>query len=128
MTIEQMKKEIEKLEVTECWTDDKYPSPYKEYSKECLTKSERFIKQIDKQPVLDIISKHTKGKVLIDEKDLLTEEESNHVEYCVIMDNSTIENVYRLEESLIGRNAKVIMKNNKNVVRLNIGDYSIVEI
>ena len=50
------------------------------------------------------------------------------IEYCVIMNNTVVENVNRLEESLIGRNAKVIMRNNKNIIKLNIGDYSHVEI
>ncbi|MEQ9716180.1 MAG: glucose-1-phosphate thymidylyltransferase [Candidatus Asgardarchaeum sp.] len=50
------------------------------------------------------------------------------IEYCVIMDGTEIENVDRLEESLIGRNAKVLMKSNKNIIKLNVGDYSQVEI
>ena len=50
------------------------------------------------------------------------------IEYCVIMNNTVVENVNRLEESLIGRNAKVSMRNNKNIIKLNIGDYSHVEI
>ena len=53
---------------------------------------------------------------------------NSSIEYCVIMDNSIVENVHRLEESLIGKRAKVIMKNNKNTIKLNVGDYSVIEI
>ncbi len=53
---------------------------------------------------------------------------NSSIEYCVIMENSLVEDVNRLEESLIGRNAKVVMKHSKNTLKLNIGDYSIIEI
>ena len=50
------------------------------------------------------------------------------VEYCVILENALIRGVDRLEESLVGRNAKV-SKNHKNkVLKLNVGDFSEVEI
>jgi len=49
------------------------------------------------------------------------------VEYCVVLNNAYIMGVDRLEESLIGRNAKII-KTSKNIVRLHVGDYSEVEI
>jgi hypothetical protein len=38
-----------------------------------------------------------------------------------------IKGIDRLEESLIGRSAKVV-KNARNIIRLNIGDYSEVEL
>jgi len=50
------------------------------------------------------------------------------VEYCVILENALITGVDRLEESLIGRRAKVSKNHKKRVLKLNIGDYSEVEI
>ncbi len=50
------------------------------------------------------------------------------VENCVILENACIEGVSRLEDSLIGRNAKVSRNERSGVIRLNIGDYSTVEI
>jgi glucose-1-phosphate thymidylyltransferase len=53
---------------------------------------------------------------------------SSNLEYCVILENVTITDVQRLEESLVGKNAKV-SKNQKNrTIRLHVGDYSEVEI
>jgi glucose-1-phosphate thymidylyltransferase len=49
------------------------------------------------------------------------------IEYSVILENTSIKGVERLEESLIGRNTKII-KNEKKTLKLNIGDYSEVEI
>jgi len=51
----------------------------------------------------------------------------SHIEYCVILENVTITNVSRLEESLIGKNAKVSKNNNCGTIKLHIGDYSEVE-
>ncbi len=53
---------------------------------------------------------------------------NSHLEYCVILENVTINDVDRLEESLIGKNAKVTKSTKHNVVRLHIGDYSEVEV
>jgi glucose-1-phosphate thymidylyltransferase len=50
------------------------------------------------------------------------------VEYCVILENALITGVNRLEESLIGRKAKVSQNHKKGVLKLNLGDYSEVEI
>jgi len=50
------------------------------------------------------------------------------IEHCVILENASIENVDRLEESLIGRNAKIVKNKMRGAVKLNIGDYSEVEI
>ena len=52
---------------------------------------------------------------------------NSHIEYCVILENVTINNVTRLEESLIGKNAKVIKSSKPGTVKLHIGDYSEVE-
>lgn len=53
---------------------------------------------------------------------------NSHVEYCVIMENAQVKDVERLEESLIGRNAKITKSNRKGAIRLHIGDYSEVEV
>jgi glucose-1-phosphate thymidylyltransferase len=52
---------------------------------------------------------------------------NSSVEHCVILEKALIKGVDRLEESLIGRNAKIV-KNARNIVRINIGDYTEVEI
>lgn len=49
------------------------------------------------------------------------------LEYCVIMENSIVKDISRLEESLIGKNVKVLMSK-KRTIKLNIGDYSEVEL
>lgn len=52
----------------------------------------------------------------------------SNMEYCVILENVIVKDVERLEESLIGKNAKV-NKNHKNgAIKLHIGDYSEVEV
>jgi glucose-1-phosphate thymidylyltransferase len=50
------------------------------------------------------------------------------IEYCVILENAQITGVDRLEESLIGKNAKVTRNHRKGCLKLNVGDYSEVEI
>jgi len=50
------------------------------------------------------------------------------IEYCVILNNVVVENIDRLEESLIGRNARVSKNQGHRAIRLNIGDHSTVEI
>ncbi|MEM3519142.1 MAG: glucose-1-phosphate thymidylyltransferase [Candidatus Hadarchaeales archaeon] len=52
---------------------------------------------------------------------------NSSIEYCVILENAQIQDVRGLEESLIGRNAKVT-KTQRGNVRLHVGDYSEVEI
>jgi glucose-1-phosphate thymidylyltransferase len=47
------------------------------------------------------------------------------VEYCVILEGASIIGVERLEESLVGRHAKVTKgRGNRRIVKLNVGDYS----
>ncbi|MEM3680052.1 MAG: methyltransferase domain-containing protein [Metallosphaera sp.] len=53
---------------------------------------------------------------------------NSNVEYSVIMEEAQIVGIDRLEESLIGRNAKVMKNGKRNIVRLHIGDYSEVEV
>jgi glucose-1-phosphate thymidylyltransferase len=50
------------------------------------------------------------------------------VEHCVILENSSIHGIDRLEDSLIGRNAKVFKNQRNRSIKLNVGDHSEVEI
>ena len=53
---------------------------------------------------------------------------NSSIEYCVILENALVENVDRLEESLVGRNAKIRRNRERNVIKLHVGDYSEVEL
>jgi glucose-1-phosphate thymidylyltransferase len=53
---------------------------------------------------------------------------NSNLEYCVILENVTINDVERLEESLIGKNAKVTKNHRNRALKLHIGDYSEVEV
>ena len=53
---------------------------------------------------------------------------NSNVEYCVIQDNVTIEDIERLEDSLIGKNAKVKRNLRHRTIKLHMGDYSEVEV
>jgi glucose-1-phosphate thymidylyltransferase len=53
---------------------------------------------------------------------------ASNVEYCVIQDNVTITGIERLEESLIGKNAKVARNPKRRTIKLHMGDYSEVEV
>ncbi len=53
---------------------------------------------------------------------------NSHLEYCVTLENVTVTDVERLEESLIGRNAKVTKNQKNNTIKLHVGDYSEVEV
>jgi len=46
------------------------------------------------------------------------------VEYSVILENVMINGVDRLEESLVGYNAKLIKESGRSVIKLHVGDYS----
>ena len=46
------------------------------------------------------------------------------IEYSVILKGAVIEGVDRLEESLIGENAKLIKSDRRNAIKLHVGDYS----
>ena len=50
------------------------------------------------------------------------------IEYSVILENAAIKGVDCLEESLIGRNAKVTKNSRAKAIKLHIGDYSEVEV
>uniref|UniRef100_A0A7C4S5F2 Bifunctional protein GlmU n=1 Tax=Geoglobus ahangari TaxID=113653 RepID=A0A7C4S5F2_9EURY len=49
---------------------------------------------------------------------------NSSVEYSVILEGAQIIDVERLEESLIGRNAKVTKNKGRKFIRMNLGDYS----
>jgi glucose-1-phosphate thymidylyltransferase len=53
---------------------------------------------------------------------------NSNVEYCVIQENVTIKDIERLEESLIGRNAKVTRNQRNRTIKLHIGDYSELQV
>ena len=53
---------------------------------------------------------------------------NSHLEYSVILENVTIRDVERLEESLIGKNAKVEKSRKRNTLKLHIGDFSEVNV
>jgi glucose-1-phosphate thymidylyltransferase len=53
---------------------------------------------------------------------------SSNVEASVIMENTTIQGIERLEESLIGRNSSLRQNGKARSVRVHIGDYSDIEV
>ncbi len=53
---------------------------------------------------------------------------NSNLECCVILENVTIKDVERLEESLIGRNAKVTKNSRSRTIKLHVGDYSELEV
>jgi glucose-1-phosphate thymidylyltransferase len=53
---------------------------------------------------------------------------NSHLEYCVIQENVTIKDVERLEDSLIGKNAKVTRNQRNRTIKLHVGEYSEVEV
>jgi glucose-1-phosphate thymidylyltransferase len=53
---------------------------------------------------------------------------NSHIEYSVILENVTVKDVERLEDSLIGKNAKVTKTRKSNTIKLHIGDFSEVDV
>jgi glucose-1-phosphate thymidylyltransferase len=53
---------------------------------------------------------------------------NSHVEYSVILENVVIKDVERLEDSLIGKNAKVTKNRKSSTLKLHIGDFSEVDV
>jgi glucose-1-phosphate thymidylyltransferase len=53
---------------------------------------------------------------------------SSSIEYCVIQENVTVQGIERLEESLIGKNAKVTRNHRNGTLKLHVGDYSELEV
>jgi len=52
----------------------------------------------------------------------------SNIEYCVIQDGVTVKDIERLEDSLIGKNAKVTRNQRNRTIKLHVGDYSEVEV
>jgi len=50
------------------------------------------------------------------------------LEHCVILENVIIKDVERLEDSLLGKNARVAKNKRNRTIKLHIGDYSEVEV
>lgn len=53
---------------------------------------------------------------------------NSNVEHCVIQENVTIKDIEHLEDSLIGKNAKVASNKRNRAIRLHVGDFSEVEV
>lgn len=53
---------------------------------------------------------------------------NSNLEYCVIQEYVTILDIERLEDSLIGKNAKVTRNNRNRTIKLHVGDYSELEV
>ena len=53
---------------------------------------------------------------------------NSHLEYCVLLENVVIKDVERIEESLIGKNARVSKNTKRSIIKLHIGDFSEVEV
>jgi len=53
---------------------------------------------------------------------------NSNLQYCVVQDCVTIKDVERLEDSLIGKNAKVTRNPHNRTLKLHVGDYSEVEV
>jgi glucose-1-phosphate thymidylyltransferase len=52
----------------------------------------------------------------------------SNIEHCVLQENVTVKDVERLEDSLVGKNAKVTRNQRNRTIKLHIGDYSEVEV
>jgi len=53
---------------------------------------------------------------------------NSNIEYCVVQEHVIIKDVERLEESLIGKNAKITRNQRNRTIKLHVGDYSEVEV
>ncbi len=53
---------------------------------------------------------------------------NSNVEYCVIQESVTVKDIERLEDSLIGKNAKVTKNPRSRTIKVHMGDYSEVEV
>lgn len=53
---------------------------------------------------------------------------NSHLEYSVLLENVLVMDVERLEDSLIGKNARVSKSKEKNSIKLHIGDFSEVDV
>lgn len=53
---------------------------------------------------------------------------NSNLEHCVILENVMINDVERLEDSLLGKNARVAKSKRNGAIKLHVGDYSEVEV
>ena len=53
---------------------------------------------------------------------------NSNIEYCVIQENVIVKDIERLEDSLIGKNAKVTRNQRNRTIKLHVGDFSEVEV
>ncbi len=53
---------------------------------------------------------------------------NSSIEYSIVLEGACIEDVERLEESLVGKNARVVKNRARKALRLHVGDYSEVEL
>ncbi|MFA5572633.1 MAG: glucose-1-phosphate thymidylyltransferase [Candidatus Bathyarchaeia archaeon] len=53
---------------------------------------------------------------------------NSNIEYCVIQDCVKIQDIERLEDSLIGKNAKLTRNQKNRTLKLHVGDYSELEV
>ncbi|MBO3755426.1 MAG: glucose-1-phosphate thymidylyltransferase [Candidatus Brockarchaeota archaeon] len=53
---------------------------------------------------------------------------NSSIECSIVLEGACIDHVDRLEESLVGRNARIVKNRASNAVRLHIGDYSEIEL
>ncbi|MGC8937344.1 MAG: glucose-1-phosphate thymidylyltransferase, partial [Candidatus Methanomethylicaceae archaeon] len=53
---------------------------------------------------------------------------NSSIEYSIILDNAIVRDVEKLEESLVGKNAKIFKNRVRNSVKLHVGDYSEIEL
>jgi glucose-1-phosphate thymidylyltransferase len=53
---------------------------------------------------------------------------NSNMEYCVVQEDVVVCNVERIEDSLIGKNAKVTRNQRNRTIKLHVGDYSEVEV
>jgi glucose-1-phosphate thymidylyltransferase len=53
---------------------------------------------------------------------------NSSIEHSIILENSFIKGIEKLDDSIIGRNSKLMKNKERNVLRLNIGDYSEIEV
>lgn len=115
---------------------------YIKYDNKGQTTNSKITGRVTIKPTAKIVNSTIRGPAIIGKKVLIQDSfigpytsigESSkilnsNIEHCVILENVTIKDVERLEDSLIGKNAKV-SKNNKNqTIKLHIGDYSEVEV
>jgi glucose-1-phosphate thymidylyltransferase len=53
---------------------------------------------------------------------------NSKLEYCVVQDCVTVKDVERLEDSLIGKNAKITRNQKNRTIKLHVGDFSEIEV